>query len=116
MKAVYFTLLWVIAVISCVDLYWAIRIGDVLLDFELNPLGVYLMEVGGLALFMAVKMFGTILSLFILYWLYKRKPKMSWCVIIPVVLLQISLFYYLFDINTEDQTRIRLNSFSAQTK
>ena len=109
MKAIYFTLLWVIAVISCVDVYWAIQIGDKLIDVELNPLGVYLMEIGGLGLFMSVKMFGTILSLSILYWLYKQRPKMAWCVIIPVALLQISLFYYLFDINTEDQTPTSTN-------
>jgi len=99
-----------------VDLYWAIRIGDVLIDFELNPLGAYLMELGGLALFMAAKMFGTILSLSILYWLYKRKPKMAWCVIIPVALSQALLFYYLFDVRTPDQKPIRLDSLPAQNK
>ena len=116
MKAIYFTLLWVIAVISCVDLYWAIRIGDVLLDFELNPLGVYLMELGGLSLFMAAKMLGTILSLSILYWLYKRKPKIAWCVIIPVALSQVLLFYYLLDVSREEKRPIRINSFPAQNK
>tara|TARA_Y100000310_G_C20158933_1_gene568233 strand:- start:107 stop:511 length:405 start_codon:yes stop_codon:yes gene_type:complete len=111
MKILYSILWWVIAIVSCIDLYWAIRIRDSLPELELNPLGVYLMELGGLELFMALKMLGTILVLFILSYLYRRRPREAWCVIVPLFVLQLILCCHLFNVNAQDQSEKRVEGY-----
>ncbi len=116
MKILYSILWWVIAIVSCIDLYWAIHIRDSLLELELNPLGVYLIKLGGLELFMALKMFGTILVLSILSYLYRRRPKTSWCVVVPLFVLQLILCCHLFNVNAQDQSEKRVEEYRKSEK
>ena len=111
MKILYSILWWVIAIVSCVDLYWAIHIRNTLVELELNPLGIYLMKLGGLELFMALKMLGTILVLFVLSYLYRRRPRIAWCVIIPIFVLQLILCCHLFNVNAPDQSEKRVEEY-----
>ena len=101
MKILYFVLWWAIAIVSCIDLYWAIRIRETLLELELNPIGLFLLRIGGIELFMALKMFGTILVLFILYYLYVNNRKLAWCVTTALFILQGILCYHLFNVNSD---------------
>ena len=101
MKILYFVLWWAIAIVSCIDLYWAIRIRETLLELELNPIGLFLLRIGGIELFMALKMFGTILVLFILYYLYANNRKLAWYVTTALFILQVILCYHLFNVNSD---------------
>ena len=101
MKILYFVLWWAIAIVSCIDLYWAIRIRETLLELELNPIGLFLLRIGGIELFMALKMFGTILVVFILYYLYANNRKLAWYVTTALFILQGILCYHLFNVNSD---------------
>jgi len=94
----YYGIMWlVIGVISSVDLYWSIVYQNYLYDIELNPLGRLLiaMENGGVALFMAVKMLGTIVALGVLVVLYHWKKEYAWPVMTVMFVLQFILLVYI---------------------
>ena len=116
MNIVYFILWFSIATVSCIDLYWAIRIRETLLELELNPIGVFLLRVGGIELFMALKMFGTILVLFILSYLYRRRPRVAWCVVVPLFVFQLILCCHLFNVNAQDQSEKRVEEYKELEK
>ena len=63
-----------IAVVSSIDMYWSIKIHEVLLDIEQNPIGVFLIENNddSVALFMSFKFLGTIFVVMILSALYNK--------------------------------------------
>mgnify|MGYP003631104675 CR=1 FL=1 len=115
MNIIYFIFWLSIAAISCIDLYWAIRIRESLLQLELNPIGIFLLKAGGIELFMALKMFGTILVLFILYFLYMNNRKLAWCVTTVLFILQGMLCYHLFHVNSEPFI-IKKTKYYRQTK
>ena len=112
-KFLYLFMWWGIAIVSCIDLYWAIHIGDNLREIELNPLGVYLMDVGGLELFMASKMIGTILVLSALSCMYKKKPKIGWVVTTTLFILQLVLCCHLFNVNTRTQLEKKTEEYKS---
>ena len=87
-----------------------------MIELELNPLGVYLIKLGGLELFMALKMFGTILVLFILSYLYRRRPRIAWYVTIPLFVLQSILCYHLFNVNAQDQSEKKVEEYRELEK
>lgn len=94
----YFALMWLaIGIISSIDLYWAIKNQHIMLYHEQNPVGRYLMrqDGGGVALFMSMKMAGTILALGVLIVLYHYKKLYAWLSIIPLTMAQFFLLYYL---------------------
>ena len=71
-----FAALWLaIGFISAIDLYWAVKNQHIMLENEENPVGRYLIRLddGSVALFMGVKMAGTILALGLLVFLYHYK-------------------------------------------
>ena len=94
----YFSILWLaIGLISSIDLYWAIKNQCTIAQNEENPIGQYLIQLdqGGVALFMGVKMAGTILALGILIFLYHWRQRYAWVAIISLSLAQFWLLHYL---------------------
>ena len=93
-----FAALWLaIGFISAIDLYWAVKNQHVMLENEENPVGRYLIRLddGSVALFMGVKMAGTILSLGVLVFLYHYKKLYAWLSIISLTVAQFFLLHYL---------------------
>lgn len=93
-----FAIQWLtIGIISAIDCYWSIRLQDSLYENEENPIGRYLIELddGGIALFMMLKIIGTITALGILALLLKFKPKMAHISCFCICILQIALLLYL---------------------
>jgi len=94
----YYALMWVaIGIISSIDVYWAILNQDMMMEIEENPIGRYLigMEGGGVALFMSIKVAGTIIALGALVFLYHWKQKYAWPIIIAITIAQFFLLSYL---------------------
>ena len=90
--------MWItIGIISAIDVYWSIVNQSVLWEMEQNPIGRYLIEKdgGSIALFMAIKVGGTIIALGVLVFLYHWKQKYAWPIIIILTLAQLSLLSYL---------------------
>ena len=86
-----------IGVISAVDLYWSIVYQSQLYEIELNPLGRLLisMDNGGVSLFMAVKMLGTVAALGVLVVLYHWRQSIAWPVMISIFIFQLLLLAYI---------------------
>jgi len=96
----YYAVMWMaIGIISSIDVYWAIVNQDMMMEVEENPVGRYLMGMkgGGIALFMSVKVAGTIIALGALVFLYHWKQKYAWPTIITITIAQFFLLSYLND-------------------
>lgn len=94
----WFATQWIIIVgISAYDLYLSVKYSAELYSVELNPLGRYLIELGGgdVSLFMGVKLAGTGLSLGLLALIYRGDKKIAHAIIFPIMILQILLLAYL---------------------
>ena len=95
---VYFAVMWLaIGLISAIDLYWAVKNQQTMLYNEENPIGRYLigLDDGSVALFMGIKMAGTILALGFLIFLYHHRRLYAWLSIIFLTAAQFLLLYYL---------------------
>ena len=96
----YYSVMWLaIGIISSIDIYWSITNQHMLMEMEENPVGRYLIhrEDGSIALFMSIKVAGTILALGILVSLYHWKKKYAWPTIITLTVAQFLLLSYLND-------------------
>lgn len=83
--------------VSSVDLYLLITYQSVLLYVEKNSLGLWLikMDSGSIALFSAVKMFGTCLSLMIYKKLFLTSRRLGYIIGYCIVAFQLWLISYL---------------------
>lgn len=89
--------LWLTIAICCVDVYWAVRTKEILPEVELNPIGNFLISIGGVELFVSLKMFGTFCFFEISKLLYLWKKKIAWASIgIVFVLHVVLLFFFVF--------------------
>jgi len=94
----YYGIMWLaIGIISSVDVYWSIVNQEILMEAEENPIGKYLIEHedGDIALFMSVKVAGTIMALGILVVLYHWNKRYAWPIIIVLTVAQFWLLSYL---------------------
>ncbi len=94
-----FALAWItIGLISAIDIYWAIKNQNILLDAELNPVGKYLIQAdhGSVALFMGVKVTGLVLVLGFLIVLRKFFPFLAMFPILSLLLAQFVLLWFLY--------------------
>ena len=94
----YYAILWLaIGIISAIDVYWAVANQNVLMQSEENPIGRYLIEKdnGSIALFMCMKVIGTVLVLGTLISLYHWKKTYAWPTIITLTIAQFCLLSYL---------------------
>ena len=94
----YFAVMWLaIGLISAIDLYWAVKNQQIMLHNEENPIGRYLigLDNGSVALFMGIKMAGTILALGFLIVLYHYRRLYAWLSMVSLTIAQFLLLYYL---------------------
>ena len=97
-RKIYFAVMWLaIGLISAIDLYWAIKNQDLMLEMEENPIGRWLLlkDDGDVALFMGIKMAGTTLALGFRKFLYHYQRLFAWISIITLTILQFYLLHYL---------------------
>lgn len=95
---IFFWLIFItILSISTVDLYLLIRFQNVITHEEKNIIGLWLIHLdsGSTALFSAVKMFGTCLSLMLLKKIFLAKRKIGYVVGSLMATFQIVLIIYL---------------------
>lgn len=100
LKAIIFDIMcFFIAIVASYDVYITIYTGDVILEYELNPIAKYILShYNGLAIFISLKTFGTFLVLYILKLLFFRlkKEKEAMTITVGVFLFQCFLSYMLF--------------------
>ena len=95
---IYFAVMWMaIGFIFAIDLYWAVKNQQTMLYNEENPIVRYLigLDDGSVALFMGIKMAGTILALGFLIFLYHYRRLYAWLSMIFLTAAQFLLLYYL---------------------
>lgn len=63
----------IIVLVAAVDIYWLIKNSEVILEYEKNPMGTWLInkDNGSVALFTSLKMIGTFIVITTLSMLYK---------------------------------------------
>lgn len=95
MKATTFILLWLfIAAVSAIDTYLLVLYAPVLI--EQNPVGRLLIQLGGVPLFAALKLFGTTIALGTLLCMYDRvRYRVTASTACGVALCQFLLLLYL---------------------
>ena len=84
----------VIVLVSAIDVFWAIKVRDNLI--ELNPMGRWLMSLdsGDVALFMACKLVGTVMACWLMGWLYCHWPKKALVITGAVMVVQLLLLVF----------------------
>lgn len=87
----------VTVLVSAYDIYVSIAHQNSLYDYELNPMGRWLIQAdgGSVALFMSLKFAGTVLALFIMTGLYFIARRIAVLASASVGLLMVGLFLYL---------------------
>lgn len=93
----FWVLFTIILSISAFDLYLIVRFQNVLIDEEKNIIGIWLIRLdsGSVALFSALKMFGTCLSLMIWKKILIKNQFWGFFIGFSLVLFQIFLFCWL---------------------
>ena len=97
-RGIVFSTMWlIIGMISSYDLYLAVAHREELEQLELNPIGLWLIDLGDgdLSLFMGIKMAGTVTVLGILVLMYAGYKKLAWICCSTVAFLQVWLLVYL---------------------
>ncbi len=86
-----------IGAVSAVDTYWSFKNQEILLEYEQNPVGrwLILLDGGDVALFMTAKMIGTLVVMCAIPLLYRFRPSWGLTVGISVGTFQLLLFFYL---------------------
>lgn len=94
---IFFLILLWIALVSSFDAYLTVYFQNLMEDHELNPFARLIMAANDwdISLFIGIKMFGTILSLWILTILYIVKNKYVYCVTYCIGVFQTILLIYL---------------------
>jgi hypothetical protein len=86
-----------IAAVSVHDAYLLLHYRQVMLENEKNPIGRWLIEVGGgdVKLFVAVKLTTTAVVCSFLVWMYQRHPRRTQYIATGVAAFQLGLLLYL---------------------
>jgi hypothetical protein len=86
-----------VGAVSVYDGYLVVRTGDDIVQFEKNPVGLFLIQCdhGDPALFLMVKAVGTSLVLAALAVLYRRSPRLAYPVASALMLFQAGLLIFL---------------------
>ena len=94
---VYAGMLIFVGLVSLYDGYLVIRTGDMIRDFEQNPVGLYLINAdhGDSTLFLITKGAGTLLVLISLTVLYRRWKPVAFPVAFAILLFQAGLLIFL---------------------
>ena len=94
-KKLFLTLWFCIGIISLFDLYLAIEHQDIIADYEENPIAKAIIVSGGLAVFSAVKILGTLIAMCFMLKAYQFSSKLGWALTLPIFLFQTWLLWYL---------------------
>lgn len=86
-----------IGAITSLDIYFAVKLADIMHEIEWNPIGRWLiyLDNNSVALFMAIKAAVAGITTFSTTLAYHYRPKTMVCVLIPLTLSQIVLLYIL---------------------
>ena len=86
-----------VAGVSVYDAYWAFKTQSVIVEFEKNPIGLYLIKLDGgdVALFMTFKMVGTMIVIMAIPALYFFRRWWGMAAAISLAVVQIVVFIYL---------------------
>lgn len=90
----YFVMLLVVVVVACIDEFFLVKYGTVI--NELNPVGLWLINTGGVEFFAACKMFGTCIVVGWFTWGYHFNKKISTVCLAVTMLAMLSLLLFLF--------------------
>jgi len=87
----------IIIMISVIDIYWLVKNSSLILEFEMNPIGRWLIykDGGSVALFVSLKVIGTFTVISTLIFLYKIHALKTMIVASVLSLLQLILLCYL---------------------
>lgn len=90
-------LLFYVGAVSVYDGYLVVRTGDMIRDFELNPVGLLLIDCNGgdPSLFLIAKTIGTLLVILMLSALNRRSQRLARPVAFTVALFQSGLLIFL---------------------
>ena len=90
-------LCFIIALVSAIDLYWIGKTREAILEMEENPVGRFLIRLdkGDISLFMAVKFFGTMAALYILFKLKRYNFRYTLLITMVIAIAQVFLLVYL---------------------
>ncbi len=96
-KTIFWTLFVVIAAVAAYDVYLSLKFQTTLYAMEENPLGRWLIAAdnGDVALFLTVKMIGTMVVLLVLPAFYRFRRKLGMVTTSALAAFQTSLFCYL---------------------
>jgi hypothetical protein len=83
--------------VSFYDGYLVVRTGDMIEDFEKNPVGLYLIQIdhGSPSIFLRVKAAGTILALAGLVFLHRRSKRLASPIVFGLIAFQTGLLIFL---------------------
>jgi hypothetical protein len=86
-----------VGAVSAYDSYLVVRTGDMIQDFEKNPLGLYLIQIdnGNPSVFLRVKAAGTIVALTSLSFLHRRSKRLASPVAFALTAFQMGLLIFL---------------------
>ena len=91
------TALIFVGAVSAYDSYLVVRTGDMIEDFEKNPVGLYLIKIdnGNTSVFLRVKAAGTIVALSALSYLHRRSRRLASPIAFGLFAFQTGLLLFL---------------------
>ena len=101
-NAVFESCLFFILLATAIDIFWSVQTGPTLLDFERNPLAIYVIRWGnscsinGVALLCALKVVNTYFVILLCQWLRKVRSHWGWGVTLGVTAFQLFVVWYLY--------------------
>jgi len=92
--------MFIVVLVAAIDMYWSIKVGPALQQTEENPVGRLLIKIdgGSSALFMSVKMVGTLLVVLAIIWLCNYRRWWAFTVSLVLAVMQVSLLLYLYGV------------------
>lgn len=86
--------------VAAIDTYWSIKLQDILVQTEQNPIGVWLIhkDEGSVALFMGLKFAGVVMVLGCLVFLHSFNRRLANVIISGVWFFQVVLLWYLYHV------------------
>jgi hypothetical protein len=93
----FMTALIFVGAVSAYDSYLVVRTGDMIEDFEKNPVGLYLIHIdnGNTSVFLRVKAAGTLLALCALSYLHRRSSRLASPITFGLFAFQTGLLIFL---------------------
>jgi len=88
---------FLIVLVSSIDIYWLSKNRDLIHEYELNPIGQYLLRLdnGDVSLFILCKTLGTYIVIASLYILFHYRKRYAIVSISILAIIQIILLFYL---------------------